>query len=564
MAANSQLLSALPSNQTPMDEVTRRSANFHPTIWGDYFLTYASQPMEVDTQDLLEHQKLKEEIKNMLVEVPNISSQKLDLINKIQRLGVCYQFENEIDASLEYIFKAYDDFNDGEDENDLYVVSLRFRLLRQDGYHLLANVFEKFKDGNGKFKELLTKNVQAMLSLYEASHLRVHGEQILEEALTFTTSHLESMLGLPHLSNPLRSQVSEALKQPIRRRLTRLDAQKFISSYEPNGTQDALLLKFAKLDFNLLQKQHQRELGSLTRWWKGLDVPNKLPFARDRLVECYFWTLGTYFEPKYQLARKFILKIISLTSIIDDIYDVYGTSDELKLFTDAVQRWDVSATNQLPEYMRSTYIYLLDTYAEMEKELSNEGASYRVNYAKIEMTKLVGAYHDESKWYNDGCSPTFEEYMKVALVTSGYTMLATTSLVGMQEDFLTKEAFDWMISGPLIVRASEIVGRLMDDITGYEFEQQRGHFESSVQIFMKEYGKSKEETTTELQERVINAWKDINQECLKPTVFPMPILTRILNLTRVIDLLYHDGDLYTHSKTKLKQIITSTLVNPIQ
>nr|GLL42032.1 (-)-germacrene D synthase-like [Ipomoea trifida] len=444
MAANSQLLSALPSNQTPMDELTRRSANFHPTIWGDYFLTYASQPMEVDTQDLLDHQKLKEEIKNMLVEAPNISSQKLDLINKIQRLGVCYQFENEIDTSLEYIFKAYDDFNDGEDENNLYVVSLRFRLLRQDGYHVLANVFEKFKDRNGKFKELLTENVQAMLSLYEASHLRVHGEQILEEALTFTTSHLESMLGLPHLSNPLRSQ-----------------------------------------------KQHQRELGSLTRW-------------------------------------------------------------------------DVSATNQLPEYMRSTYIYLLDTYAEMEKELANEGESYRVNYAKIEMTKLVGAYYDESKWYNDGCSPTFEEYMKVALITSGYTMLATTSLVGMQEDFLTKEAFDWMISGPLIVRASEIVGRLMDDITGYEFEQQRGHFESSVQIFMKEYGKSKEETTTELQEQVINAWKDINQECLKPTVFPMPILTRILNLTRVIDLLYHDGDLYTHSKTKLKQIITSTLVNPIQ
>ncbi|XP_019190267.1 PREDICTED: (-)-germacrene D synthase-like [Ipomoea nil] len=400
-----------------------------------------------------------------------------------------------------------------------------------------------------------------MLSLYEASHLRVHGEQILEEALTFTTSHLESIL--PHLSNPLRSQVSEALKQPIRRRLTRLDAQKFISSYEHGGTHDALLLKFAKLDFNLLQKQHQRELGILTRWWKGLDVPNKLPFARDRLVECYFWILGAYFEPKYQLARKFILKIITLTSIVDDIYDVYGTPDELKLFTDAVQRWDASATNQLPEYMRSTYIYLLDTYAEMEKELAEKGESYRVNYAKIEMTKLVGAYYDEAKWYSDSCSPRFEEYMKVALVMSGYTMLATTSLVGMQEDFLTKEVFDWIISGPLIVRASEIVGRLMDDIAGYEFEQQRGHLESSVQIFMKEYGKSKEETTTELQEQVINAWKDINQECLKPTVFPMPILTRILNLTRVVDLLYHNGDWYTHSKTKLKQIITSTLVNPI-
>ncbi|XP_019155184.1 PREDICTED: germacrene C synthase-like [Ipomoea nil] len=135
-------------------------------------------------------------------------------------------------------------------------------------------------DCNGKFKESLINNVPALLSLYEASHLRVHGEQVLEEALTFTTSHLESIL--PNLNNTLRSQVSEALKQPIRKRLIRLDAQKIISTFEPNGTTDALLLKFAKLDFNLLQKEHQRELGCLTRWWKGLDVPNKLSFARDR------------------------------------------------------------------------------------------------------------------------------------------------------------------------------------------------------------------------------------------------------------------------------------------
>ena len=25
----------------PVSEITRRTANFHPTIWGDYFLKYA-------------------------------------------------------------------------------------------------------------------------------------------------------------------------------------------------------------------------------------------------------------------------------------------------------------------------------------------------------------------------------------------------------------------------------------------------------------------------------------------------------------------------------------------
>jgi hypothetical protein len=32
-----------------------------------------------------------------------------------------------------------------------------------------------------------------MLSLYEATHLRVHGEAILDEALVFTATHLESI-----------------------------------------------------------------------------------------------------------------------------------------------------------------------------------------------------------------------------------------------------------------------------------------------------------------------------------------------------------------------------------
>lgn len=78
----------------------------------------------------------------------------------------------------------------------------------------------------------------------------------------------------------------------------------------------------------------------LIRWWKQLDFAQKLPFARDRVVECYFWTLGVYFEPEYVLARKMLTKVIGMTSIIDDIYDVYGTPEELELFTAAVERSD--------------------------------------------------------------------------------------------------------------------------------------------------------------------------------------------------------------------------------
>ena len=70
-----------------------------------------------------------------------------------------------------------------------------------------------------------------------------------------------------------------------------------------------------------------------------MDFANKLPFARDRVVECYFWSLGVYFEPQYEFGRMTFCKVIAMTSVIDDIYDVYGTVEELDLFTQAIERY---------------------------------------------------------------------------------------------------------------------------------------------------------------------------------------------------------------------------------
>jgi len=51
-----------------------------------------------------------------------------------------------------------------------------------------------------------------------------------------------------------------------------------------------------------------------------------------------FWAVGALFEPQHSYFRRLISKVIVFISIIDDIYDVYGTLDELELFTLAIQR----------------------------------------------------------------------------------------------------------------------------------------------------------------------------------------------------------------------------------
>ncbi|CAL8151417.1 unnamed protein product [Prunus armeniaca] len=98
-------------------------------------------------------------------------SHQLKFIDAIQRLGMAYHFESEIEEALERMHAAFHD-HDFSDDGDLYNVALGFRLLRQHGYKVScdnqADVFNKFKDENGSFKECLIVDVQGMLSLYEA------------------------------------------------------------------------------------------------------------------------------------------------------------------------------------------------------------------------------------------------------------------------------------------------------------------------------------------------------------------------------------------------------------
>lgn len=116
----------------------------------------------------------------------------------------------------------------------------------------------------GKIKDLLKSDAKGILSLYEATHLGVHGDEILDEVLAFTAAQLESLL--PQLKHPLSGQVSHALKQSTHRGLPRLEGSYYFPLYQQDASHNEILLRFAKLDFNLLQKLHRQELVVITRY----------------------------------------------------------------------------------------------------------------------------------------------------------------------------------------------------------------------------------------------------------------------------------------------------------
>ena len=78
---------------------------------------------------------------------------------------------------------------------------------------------------------------------------------------------------------------------------------------------------------------------------------------------------------------------------------------------------------------------------------------------------------------------------------------------------------------------------------------------------MKQYDVSKQEVHDEFRKQIVNAWKDINKECLRPTEVPVPLLTRVVNLARVMDLLHKEEYAYTHLGGVMVEGITSMLVN---
>ncbi|KAH9320134.1 hypothetical protein KI387_021903, partial [Taxus chinensis] len=127
------------------------------------------------------------------------------------------------------------------------------------------------------------------------------------------------------------------------------------------------ILELAILDFNILQAQHQRELKHLSEWWDEAII-NRLSFFRHRHVEYYFWYTCGLYEPDYTATRLCYAKLGTLITIIDDIFDTYGTIDELIPFTNALINWDMSMMDQLPDYMQSSLQFAYKTYMEIFTE----------------------------------------------------------------------------------------------------------------------------------------------------------------------------------------------------
>ncbi|KAH7855448.1 hypothetical protein Vadar_024992 [Vaccinium darrowii] len=191
---------------------------------------------------------------------------------------------------------------------------------------VLEKVFKNFMDKTRHFKAFLGEDIGGMLYLYEASYLSFRDESILEEARDFANRNLERNLKGKDIDQDNALLVSHALELPLHWRMPRLEARWFIDLYERRLNMNPTLLQLAKLDFNIVQATHQEDL-------------------------------------KHMLRN--VTVINALITTIDDVYDVYGTLDELEIFTNAVERL-VADEMKRGDNPKSIQCYMYETGASEE------------------------------------------------------------------------------------------------------------------------------------------------------------------------------------------------------
>ncbi|XVF88976.1 hypothetical protein PTKIN_Ptkin19aG0094700 [Pterospermum kingtungense] len=415
---------------------------------------------------------------------------------------------------------------------------------------------------NGKIEASFSQDFLGMLNLYEASDLLVEGETVLENARDLAAEHLKECL--KQNQDQYSSMLADhALELPLHRRAQRLEARWYIDVYKMKEDKNPIILELAVLNYNIIQALHQEDLKCASKWWKDLGLAERLSFARDRLMESFLWSVGLVNCPQSGKSRITLTKVIALITVIDDIYDVYGTFDELELFTEAVERWDINAIERLPNYMKICFHALFNTINEMTFDTLKEQGIDVIPFLRKLWTKLFKACFLEAKWYHSGYKPTLQEYLDNAWISiGGLILLGHAYLV---TDSITKDGLQSFEEyGPNIIYCSTMILRLKDDLATSLYVIKRGDIPKSIQCYVNDCGASEEEAREHIRKLIDAVWKKMNEDRMAESPFSQKFIEVCMNLGRMSHCMYqYDEDGHSIEDGETKDRVLSLLVHSV-
>ncbi|XP_074298476.1 alpha-farnesene synthase-like [Silene latifolia] len=542
----------------------RRSANYKPNIWSfDFVQSLRSQFTDVVYKSWAE--KLKEEFMHTLNEEEELSM--VHIVDIISKLGLSGVFTKFIKDALDFIASNMNMTTAGS-KDDMLKTALCFRLLRQHGYHVSQEVLVHFIDEMVPCKEEVGYDLTTkVLELFEASHLAMEGDEILMKAKHFSYQYLVDSRHHQYLNDDnLSQQVTHSLKGPCHWRVVWFDVVHQIHAYEKqvNNNTNKILVELAKLNFNITQSMLIEELKQLSRWWNDLGLIESINFSRDRLVESFLWTIGIAFEPQYALLRKCLTKVATFILVIDDLYDIYGSLEELNCFTMAVERWDSEELQQLPECIKICFEALRTTTAAITDEIQREKDCDDISiYLNTAWGDFCKGLLSEARWYNTNHIPSLEEYLRSAWITSSGPLLSLVTLL-CTTDNESDSLKDKLLENQDLVYYISLIIRLSNDLGTSAAELERGDSPSSILCYMVEAKATEEMAKLHVKKIISDTWKKINKELLNASPKQQPRVNLIINIARVCQFIYREGDGFSVPNKDTRKQIKGLLIEPIQ
>ncbi|CAH1423896.1 unnamed protein product [Lactuca virosa] len=467
-----------------------------------------------------------EEVRNLLKHVEGEPLKPVDMVDVLHKLCINHHFEEEIDSILKTHYTKISNGHVSNHDQSLYEVSCNFRILRQEGYYVPADVFARFKQKNGIFLEEMAEDVKGLMALYEASQLSIEGERILEEAADFSSHALKEMM--PFLDEDEAIIVKNTLEHSYERTPSTFMVKKFIKHY--SGT---TMSQLAEMELAKLQALHRTEVTQISRWWTELGLAEELKLARSQPLNWYLWPMTSLADPSLSEQRLELIKPIALIFIIDDIFDIYGTLDELVLFTEAVIRWDINSLERLPYHLRICIEALYNITREISDKIYKKYGFNPIEYLKRTWINLCEAFLVEAKWFASGHLPNADEYFRNGIVSSGAEVV-TVHMFFLLGCATNEDSATIIKDNPGITFCLAKILRLWDDLGSAKDENQDGHDGSYVTYYMRENeGCSLENAHGHVMSMISNTWKQLNKECLSPNKFSSPFIKACLNLARM-------------------------------
>jgi len=289
-----------------------------------------------------------------------------------------------------------------------------------------------------------------------------------------------------------------------------------------------------------------------------------MTFCRHRHVEYYTLASCIAFEPQHSGFRLGFAKACHIITVLDDMYDTFGTLDELELFTSAIKRWDPSATECLPEYMKAVYMIVYNTVNEMSQEADKAQGRDTLNYCRQAWEEYIDSYMQEAKWIASGEVPTFEEYYENGKVSSGHRVSALQPILTTDIAFPEHVLKEVDIPSKLNDLASAIL-RLRGDTRCYQADRARGEEASCISCYMKDNpGTTEEDALNHINAMISDVIKGLNWELLKPnSSVPISAKKLAFDISRAFHYGYKYRDGYSVASIETKTLVKRTVIDPV-